>query len=146
MATPQPRRFEARLELFPQLRGYAERCCADAGVGAGASNRLILVLEELFANTVQHGYARSAADSAERAVWLTVEASARQIEVIYEDAAPEYDPFARSRAPDYTGPVDSWQPGGVGVALVIQMGRNVRYERNGERNRIRFMVPAPPGA
>ena len=147
MITPEVHRFEARLELFPRLRDYVERCCAEAGVGAAARDRLILVLEELFANTVQHGYSRSAATGTERAVWLQLAASAGQIDVVYEDAAPEYDPFAKAAPPNYTGPVDTWQPGGVGVVLVIKIGRNVRYERAGERNRIRFMLPASaPGA
>ena len=147
MTLPQPRRFEARLELFPELRGHAERCCLDAGFERGAIDRLILVLEELFANTVEHGYSRLADPPSERSVWLTIAPVIGRIEVVYEDAAPEHDPFNRVAEPDYTGPVDSWQIGGVGVSLVIRLGRNMRYERTEGRNRIRFAIPdTPPGA
>ena len=147
MTNPQPRRFEARLERFSELRDHAERCCAGAGFERAAIDRLILVLEELFANTVEHGYAGLAGTSAERAVWLTIVAAMDRIEVIYEDAAPEYDPFKKVAAPDYSGPADSWQIGGLGVALVIRLGRNVRYERQHDRNRIRFnILAAIPGA
>jgi serine/threonine-protein kinase RsbW len=147
MADLQPRRFDARLESFPELRAYAERCCLEAGFERGAIDRLILVLEELFANTVEHGYPRLAEAPAERLVWLTVHAAMGRVEVVYEDAAPEHDPFTRATAPDYSGPVDSWQIGGLGVALVIRLGRNVRYERLENRNRIRFTIlAAAPGA
>src|SRR5262245_13445299 len=109
MTDPQSRRFDARLELFPEMRGYAERCCLDAGFERTAIARLVLVLEELFANTVEHGYSRLPSAPAERPVWLTVAAAMGRIEVVYEDAGPEYDPFTKAAAPDYTGPVDSWQ-------------------------------------
>jgi serine/threonine-protein kinase RsbW len=144
MTLPQPRRFEARLERFAEIRGHAERCCLEAGFERGAIDRLILVLEELFANTVEHGYSGLADPSAERPVWLTIAPVIGRIEVVYEDAGPEHDPFTRAAAPDYTGPVDSWQIGGVGVALVIRLGRNVRYERTAGRNRISFAILATP--
>ena len=147
MSDPQARCFEARLELFPELRRHAESCCAQAGFDRPAIDRLVLVLEELFANTVEHGYGRKAGAQGDRPVWLTIAAAMGRVEVVYEDAGPEYDPFTRAAAPDYTGPVDSWQIGGLGVALVIRLGRNVRYERLEGRNRIRFtMLAAAPGA
>jgi len=147
MTLPQPRRFEARLELFPELREHAERCCLDTGLERGAIDRLILVLEELFANTVEHGYSGLADPPSGKSVWLAIKTVIGRIEVVYEDAAPEHDPFNKVAEPDYTGPIDSWQVGGVGVSLVIKLGRNVRYERVGDRNRIRFAIPdTPPGA
>lgn len=144
MTLPQPRCFEARLELFPELRGHAERCCLEAGLERGPIDRLILVLEELFANTVEHGYSQLTELPAEKPVWLTIAPVIGRIEVVYEDAAPEHDPFIRATQPDYTGPVDSWQIGGVGVALVVKLGRNVRYEHTGGRNRIRFAIATTP--
>lgn len=138
--TLQPRSFEARLELFPELRGHAERCCSEAGLERVAIDQLILVLEELFANTVEHGYSRLAEPSGGQLVWLTIVAAMGRIEVVYEDAAPEHDPFLRAAEPDYTGPVDNWRVGGLGVALVIRLGRDVRYERTAGRNRIHFTI------
>lgn len=147
MSEPQSRCFEARLESFPELRAHAERYCRDAGFERGGIDRLVLVLEELFANTVEHGYSRMADAPAGRPVWLTIVAAMGRVEVVYEDAAPQHDPFTRATTPDYSGPVDSWQIGGLGVALVIRLGRNVGYERLEGRNRIRFTIlAAAPGA
>lgn len=147
MADPQSSRFDARLERFPDLRGYAEQRCAEAGFDRAAVDRLVLVLEELFSNTVQHGYGQLAQEPVERTVWLSITPASNRVEVVYEDAGPEYDPFTRAAAPDYSGPSDSWQIGGLGVALVIRLGRNVRYERLPGRNRICFtMLDKAPGA
>jgi anti-sigma regulatory factor (Ser/Thr protein kinase) len=147
MATPQRRSFEARPEQFREMRGHAERCCLEAGFERAVIDRLILVLEELFANTVEHGYSRLPGPPGGRLVWLTLKAAMGRIEVVYEDAAPEHDPFTRAAEPDYTGPADSWQVGGLGVALVIRLGRDVRYERTEGRNRIHFTISASlPGA
>jgi anti-sigma regulatory factor (Ser/Thr protein kinase) len=141
MTAPQTRCFEASLECFPELREHVERYCGEAGIGRDISGRLVLVLEELFANTVEHGYSRLAPGAAARPVWLALAAGADGIEVVYEDAAPAHDPFAKAAVPDYSGPVDSWQVGGVGVALVIKLGRKVSYDRAAGRNRIGFTIP-----
>jgi serine/threonine-protein kinase RsbW len=147
MAAAQPTLFQARLELFTELRHYAERCCAEAGFEGTAVDRLVLVLEELFANTVEHGYPQVAGVPADRPVWLTIAPAMGRVEVVYEDAGPEYDPFTKAATPDYSGPVESWQIGGLGVTLVVRLGRNVRYERQEGRNRIRFTIlAAAPGA
>jgi anti-sigma regulatory factor (Ser/Thr protein kinase) len=147
MSATQPCCFEADLTRFQDLREHVERCCGEAGVGRDTAGRLILVLEELFANTVEHGYAQLGAAAIEKPVWLTLTTGADGIEVVYEDAAPAHDPFAKAATPDYTGPVDSWQVGGVGVALVIKLGRKVSYDRAGGRNRIGFTIPLRrPGA
>ena len=107
----------------------------------------MLVLEELFANAVEHGYGKTAGAQGERPVWLSITPASNRVEVVYEDAGPEYDPFTRAAAPDYSGPSHSWQVGGLGVALVIRLGRNVRYERLPGRNRICFtMLDKAPGA
>jgi serine/threonine-protein kinase RsbW len=147
MAAAQTRIFQARLELFPELRGYAERCCVEAGFERTAIDRLVLVLEELFANTVEHGYPSLSDAPADRPVWLTIAAAMGRVEVTYEDAGPPHDPFTKPAPPDYSGPVDTWQVGGIGLALVVRLGRNVRYEREEGRNRIRFTIlAAAPGA
>jgi anti-sigma regulatory factor (Ser/Thr protein kinase) len=143
----EPRCFEASLEHFHDLREHVERYCGEVGIAGDTVGRLILVLEELFANTVEHGYSQLAGEAAEKPVWLVLAAGADGIEVVYEDAAPAHDPFAKAATPDYTGPADSWQIGGVGVALVIKLGRKVSYDRAGGRNRIGFTIPLRrPGA
>ena len=145
MSDARTRCFEASLARFQELREYAERACSEAGISHDAAGRLIVVLEELFANTVKHGYSRLPAQPDGQWVWIDLHCGEEGIEVVYEDAAPEHDPFARVALPDYSGAADSWQIGGVGVALVIRLGRRITYARSAGRNRIGFVIPARRG-
>ena len=142
MSPTQSRCFSADLSRFHELREYIERLCSDSGVSHDAAGRLLVVLEELFANTVQHGYSRVPKVPDGNWVWIALNFGEEGVEVVYEDAAPEYDPFARTSTPDYSGASDSWQVGGVGVALVVRLGRKLTYARAEGRNRIGFLIPA----
>ena len=140
MATPQIRRFDARLELFTAVRGFVDEFCAAARVDPPTGAALTLIVEELFANSVQHGY-RAGPSYAEWPVWLSLAIADGRIDALYEDAAPEYNPFAKIAAPDYSGPAESWRLGGLGVVLVAGHASDIDYERRCGRNRIRFTVP-----
>lgn len=141
MATPQLRQFDARPDAFAELRGFVERCCADALIDQGTIAVLILICEELFENTRRHGYQATAGGAPERPIWLTMAVTGEGINAIYEDAAPAYNPFANVSAPDYSGPAETWRAGGLGIPLITRLTRDLRYEHTGERNRIRFSVP-----
>lgn len=141
MVTPQIRRFNARIELFSEARGFIERFCANSDVNSNASAKLILILEELFTNTVEHGYPGVQGGVAEWPIWLTLTAARGGIETVYEDAAVAHDPFAKVAMPDYSGPAENWRVGGLGIILVTTLGRDLHYERTGGRNRICFTLP-----
>ena len=58
--------------------------------------RLTLVLEELFTNTVEHGYG----GDSEAPVQITCDVERGRVAVTYEDAAPRFDPLAVVQPPD----------------------------------------------
>lgn len=94
--------------------------------------RARLAVEELFANTIHHGY-REACDLP---VWLSVEHSENALKVCYADAAPEFNPFE-----DIPGPfeesefdLDTHQVGGLGRILTYQMAGHSDYRREEGRN------------
>ena len=141
MVNAQSRRFDARLDAFAAVHTFAERFCAGAGVDSRASAALTLIVEELFANSVQHGYRAAQACAAEWPVWLTLAVNGGRVVAAYEDAAPAYNPFEKIAAPDYSGPAETWRVGGLGVLLVAGHASDLDYERRGGRNHIRFTVP-----
>ena len=141
MVNPQSRRFDARLELFAAVHAFVERFCGGAGVSPRTSAALTLIVEELFANSVQHGYRAAGQREAEWPVWLTLGVTDDRIEAVYEDAAAAFNPFAKITAPDYSGPAETWRVGGLGVLLVTGHASDLDYERKSGRNRIRFTVP-----
>jgi serine/threonine-protein kinase RsbW len=137
------------------------------GADRGAVLRLVLVLEELFTNTVTHGYPAGS----EGPVWIAFAQRADLIEVTYEDAGPPFDPLGevagrpedlRSRSrdsrarqddrcvrpedprvrPQDSGVDEGEPPGGIGLAIVRGLSTSVRYARVGDRNRITLTVLA----
>jgi anti-sigma regulatory factor (Ser/Thr protein kinase) len=99
--------------------------------------RLVLVLEELFTNTVAHGYAAGT----EGPIWITLVGGPGVIEVTYEDAGPPFDPFATLQTPR-VDPRRTGEPGGIlGLALIGGLSTASHYARIGERNRVTLGVP-----
>ena len=141
MVTPRICRFDARLDALNKLQEFVENSCADAGIDPRTIAVLMLICEELFENSRRHGYPATPGDSPEQPVWLTLAATSKGIDAIYEDAAPAYDPFANISLPDYSGPAETWPVGGLGIPLVTRLTRGLRYVRTGTRNRITFSVP-----
>ena len=141
--------FPGRLPSFAEVRALAERFGTAVGADHRAMLRVVLVLEELFTNTVTHGYPAGS----EGPVWVTLASQGGAIEVTYEDAAPAFDPLTAAPAPPLAA--EGQAPGGLGLALVRGLSASVRYARIGDRNRVTLTVStgsappapaAPPGA
>ena len=84
------RSFPARLQAFEQVRTQIEEFGAMAGLGREDRHKLTLIVEELFTNTVTHGF-RGDSDSP---VQLTLEQTEAGVCLTYEDSAPRHDPIA----------------------------------------------------
>ena len=134
--------YRARLPSFAEVRALAENFGQAGGVGPETTIRVVLVLEELFTNTVAHGYPAGS----DGPVWVSLTLMGDVVEVTYEDASPPFDPIGG--APVIPRPDETESLGGVGLALVRGMSASARYARVGERNRVTLTVAtgasAPP--
>ncbi len=125
------RRFAARLELLPQAQAYVAEALRAGGLAAQRVACAELILEELFRNSVLHGYA----GVVDGAVWLVAQGTSFS----FEDAAAPFNPL-RDTPPPGTPvaglPVEAQPVGGVGLLLIRGLGRAVSYARVAEHNRI----------
>ena len=135
-AAPERRVFGARMRNLPETAAFVDDFCARHGIGRDDALRLALIVEELFANTVAHGYRKEG--DAPIVVALSAEGGA--VTVVYEDAAPRFDPSAQPPA-DINAPVESRPIGGLGIHLVRQIARSIRYTREDGHNRVWLCVP-----
>jgi serine/threonine-protein kinase RsbW len=131
--------FRGALPSFIEVRALAESFGAAAGVDHDATLRVVLVLEELFTNTVIHGYG-----DAEGPVWVTLASQPDAIAVIYEDIAPPFDPVGHTPPP--TLAPEARAPGGLGLTLVRGLCVSASYARVGERNRVTLAVATSSAA
>ena len=142
MRTLQSRQFDVRKAPFSAMREFIETFCAAATLNKQTENHLVLVVDELSANSIAHGYPALPAQTAVWPVWLTLAVTDTQIEALYEDAAPAHNPFVNIDPPDYAGPPETWRIGGWGVPIITRIANDLRYEHSNGRNRIHFALPA----
>lgn len=126
--------FPAKIAQLHELRAFLETFCAEAGIDRDGCLRLNLVLEELFTNSVRHGY-RGDSDAP---IWVSLGAQeGGQVAVSYEDTAPPFNPYARA-SPDTTQEIGKL--GGRGVLLLQRLSATRDYAYLYGRNRIRLAL------
>ena len=129
------RLFSARRADMEAMRGFIEVTCET--LPHADRQRLVLIVEELFCNSVEHGYG----EDCDQPIWLTLAPGAEGCRLIYEDCASAHNPFAAVRDPMVDADLENRAVGGLGVFLVVQMSSSTRYERREDRNVIELFVP-----
>jgi serine/threonine-protein kinase RsbW len=126
------RSFPARLHAFEQVRALIEEFGAMAELGREDRHKLTLIVEELFTNTVTHGF-RGDSDSP---VQVTLERIDSGVRLTYEDSAPQHDSIADGLRTDIDATVNLRQVGGLGVAIALGLTEDAKYSFVDGRNRV----------
>lgn len=119
-------RLEELEQICTVLEDFAESC----GVSAGTRHALLLVVEELFANTVHYGYDGDEKDT------VTIGASYLDgvMRLSIRDHARPFDVTAPPRQPDESLSIDEMQIGGLGLFLVHEFAQSLVQQRDGKAN------------
>lgn len=129
---------QARMERLPQAIAFVEAFCQRNGIARSDALRLGLIIEELFTNTVEHGHG----GDSDAPIRVELRVTVSQLALLYEDAAPHFDPLARllQSPPDLHAELDERRVGGLGIHLVTQMAASIRYAREDGFNRLRLVL------
>ena len=127
------------MSALADTAAFAQSFCDQNAIARPRALRLRLVLEELFTNTVRHGY-REESDAPVRIALAMIE---RHVAVEYSDSAQPYDPLARmSTLPaGEVGPLDGPPGDGLGTYLLGKTLYGARYEYQGGCNRLWLVMP-----
>ncbi|MBK7898274.1 MAG: ATP-binding protein [Azonexus sp.] len=110
----------ARWTEFPRLVAATDAWAAAAGFAGLPVQRLQLALEELFTNTLEHGF--GAENDSRVSLALSMEGS--RLTLRYRDAAPPFDTsLTRPQVPD------ELRVGGYGLNVLRTMAHAFRYRR-----------------
>jgi serine/threonine-protein kinase RsbW len=136
----EERVFAARMEAIDDANAFVETFGARHGLGMRDVLRLQLIVEELFSNTVTHGYGRECDEPIE----LVLAIDGARITMVYEDAARAYDPLATLPAlqAQLAAPLEDRPAGKLGVPLVTGLADDVRYAFEDGRNRLLIRLQA----
>jgi serine/threonine-protein kinase RsbW len=138
MANAPLARFPARMDSMTEIRTFVEAACSTAGITDEACLRILLIIEELFTNTVLHGYR----GESESPVWIALVLDEAGFTLHYEDAAPSHNPFGDFRPADTAVLVAKQPVGGLGLKLIRSFAKDTSYSREGGHNVIRIMFRA----
>jgi serine/threonine-protein kinase RsbW len=135
VTTPERRRFSARLAEFDAITSFIESACAN--MKDEERLRIVLIVEELFANSVNHGYC----GDSDQPVWLALAVGDDHCHLVYEDCAPEYDPFAVVDTSSTEADLDTRRVGGLGIVLLVELSTSRSYQRRGTHNVVELHIP-----
>jgi serine/threonine-protein kinase RsbW len=132
----EPLRFSARMSALPAILGCVRQACRTAGMVPPAALRAELVIEELFTNTVRHGYK----GECDYPVWLHTLPSPGALCLTYQDAAGEFDPLGAHAQRE----TDRACIGGHGIRLVQGLASSISYRRAEGRNILTLLFAVTP--
>jgi anti-sigma regulatory factor (Ser/Thr protein kinase) len=125
---------------LPRLVAFATEFAKRNELPTDELNRLLVIVDELFSNVVQHGYeAPEASGTVE--VGLSYAGGCLGIEVT-DDGRP-FDPLS-APPPDLDLPAEDRPIGGLGIHFVKKLVDEAQYSRRGRRNRLLLMRRIQP--
>lgn len=116
---------------MPQLGEWVEQLCEEAGLPMSASFQLNLALEEAVVNVMSYAYPGQEGCP----VRLCAEGNSEGLTIVLEDDGVPFDPTA-IEAPDTTLDAEERPIGGLGIFLVNQFMKDVKYQRLEHTNRL----------
>jgi anti-sigma regulatory factor (Ser/Thr protein kinase) len=123
------------------MRGveHLEQFCTEQHVPRKAIQGLMLAVEEMASNVVNHAYLRDA----QQTFRLTLQHHGDRFVVELRDHGPSFDPL-QAAAPDIGADPDERDVGGLGIHLVRHYIEDLHYARVGDENVLRMTKLLPP--
>jgi anti-sigma regulatory factor (Ser/Thr protein kinase) len=130
-----------KLDSLDAIGQFVLRAAGDAGLDRRTSYRLRLAVDELATNIVVHGY-EEAGREGPIVVWSEVDEA--ELRLRLEDSAAPFDPHEASAPDGLDRPLEERNIGGLGVFLALRGVDELRYERDGDKNRNTIVVHRLP--
>ena len=116
--------LHATLDDLRKAQDTIEALCRAEGIPSDVQARLAIIVEELFTNTIKYGYGRECAEPIR-----VVLSHGKLLSLVYEDAAPPFDPTLDRAEPSMSDDPDERPIGGLGISLVLGFAAKAEYQR-----------------
>jgi anti-sigma regulatory factor (Ser/Thr protein kinase) len=139
MSTAEPTEFPATLESLSEIRRLVERWCRDAGASAEDSHAVVLAVDEVCTNIVEHGYAGREGGT----ISVRLEEAGDELRVLVGDRGAAFDP-AGAAPPDLDADWQDRPIGGLGWHLVRGMVDDLSYRSEPDGNLLTLVKRLKP--
>lgn len=128
---PLQQTFSAQINLLAEVLDFVAGVCVENGFDQNTTLRVRLVIEELFTNSVHHGYQNSGG-----LIWLTAHSDNQRLLVGYQDEASAYNPLAMNEAAIQAmhANAEHRPVGGLGIILITNLADGASYRHQDGRN------------
>lgn len=116
--------FVADVANLEAIRRFVRKQFVAAGLDAQAVYDMVLAVDELATNTIEHGY-----QSERGSIELEVIVGDDGLSVHLRDRAPAFDPTL-APTPDITIPLEKRSLGGMGIHLARNLADEINYRRS----------------
>ena len=114
-------------ENYLKVSEMVENCMTEAEFDLGAINKLLLSVDEIYANIKDYSEAKSCT--------VRCIADGKKIELEFEDDGNPFDPTSKPE-PDVLEDLMERNIGGLGIFIVRKLMDTVDYRREGDKNRL----------
>ncbi|MEO8630398.1 MAG: ATP-binding protein [Betaproteobacteria bacterium] len=135
--------FPARLSALSEMQKLIAKFCNSEALSGVDELRMVLIIEELFTNTVKHGHR----GDCDEPVTIALTLLPGCVSMTYSDCAPPFDPIAAAHSADVEAGLIQGKEGGLGVVLAFTISHDARYQHVDGCNRVELKVavrPDPP--
>ena len=132
--------FKANLDALEQIRNVLNVANEDIGLSKKKLYKLILAVDEIATNIINHGYIEEGIS--EGTFDLALEGNDKQLIVSLVDSAIKFDPLQHTVPKDdsLNVPLEERPIGGLGVMIALQSVDEYKYEYIHNKNRNIFIV------
>lgn len=122
---------DSKITVYPSnksvqyVQNYIDKFSDNNKISVKQHNKLNVIIDELYSNTVKYSNASSAT--------ITAEMNADKIELVISDNGVPYNPM-NAEKPDITQSSEDRKIGGLGIHIVKSMASEFTYERQNEKN------------
>jgi serine/threonine-protein kinase RsbW len=119
-------RINAQLSTCSTVRQFVEQACAAMQVPGAVTDPLVLAVDEVVTNIIEHGYRGRPGEIA-----IEIERKPDAVIVTVRDQAPPFDP-TRLPDPDITLPLEKRPVGGMGVYMARRSVDGMTHQLTGQ--------------
>ncbi|MCJ8518564.1 serine/threonine-protein kinase RsbW [Pseudorhizobium tarimense] len=126
------------LDQLADVQDALEAFVEELGLSDDLRHSLLLVVEELFVNTVHYGYDGAEPDTIAISVGLRKDGD---LHLTIRDQARPFDVSQPPRVPTGEESLEEIQVGGLGLFLVHELARQILHQRHGNSNITEIILP-----
>jgi len=129
--------IQAYLDQIQIIRDLVGLAAADADFQEDESYAVQLAVSEACENIILHGYG----NENEASIEVEVQPAPGELRITLWDDAPPFNPAKDPKQPDWS--IDDPPIGGLGLIIIHRVMDEVKYTRDGERNRLSMRKRSP---